>query len=386
MKKLVIFGIVALILVIGLAAPVIAAQPDGCTRIQDGVLTYPAGHCLAGQPLQVGYDIFGYNYQAHMFSGYYANAYLGRDGFPPYEGDTEAYLEANPGAASNWYWPYRDVQLVMKWNDAWLSNKSCDGDLLLDRHYGYDSYIGSGAWETNHQWGSYNEKSVVDEVNIGDLESEAGHNLEGWSDPWDWGGYYGGGDDGTLRLLMGPGDGCGDGYRDAYFAMDTQGAVADKVILHHLDGSHDDDFDIYVLDYVDEFGVEYYTLIGSYESQGAPENWVTTEYVFSPRSGEIKFKLVATGTVTGWCSRWGQVALSWAQLEGTCYWDYFCKIIAVPADAVPEEGIWYTADGMEIGPSIWGEFAIIQSVYNDPYGGYEGIEYLSPAGPGLGKW
>ena len=43
----------------------------------------------------------------------------------------------------------------MKWNDAWLSNKDCDGDGLLDRHYGFDSYIGSGAWLTNHQSGTY---------------------------------------------------------------------------------------------------------------------------------------------------------------------------------------------------------------------------------------
>jgi hypothetical protein len=35
----------------------------------------------------------------------------------------------------------------MKWNDAWLSNKDCDGDGALDRHYGFASYIGSGAWE-----------------------------------------------------------------------------------------------------------------------------------------------------------------------------------------------------------------------------------------------
>ena len=39
----------------------------------------------------------------------------------------------------------------MKWNDAWLSNKDRDGDGKLDRHWGYDSYIGSGAWLTNHQ-------------------------------------------------------------------------------------------------------------------------------------------------------------------------------------------------------------------------------------------
>jgi len=27
--------------------------------------------------------------------------------------------------------------------------------------------------------------------------------------------------------------------------------------------------------------------------------------------------------------------------------------------------MWYTADGTEIGPEIWGAFAIIQGVFND---------------------
>ena len=48
-----------------------------------------------------------------------------------------------------------------KWNDAWLSNKDCDGDGLLDRHYGLDSYRGSGAWLTNHQSGEYEVDGIV---------------------------------------------------------------------------------------------------------------------------------------------------------------------------------------------------------------------------------
>ena len=231
------FGFLTAILavVVLLAAsstPVMAGgkgSTTNCTRIQDGTIIYSAGHYLEGQPLKVGYDIYGYNYQAHMFNGYYANVYLGGEGLPPYEGDTEAYLAANPEAENKWYWPYRDCELLMKWNDAWLGNKDCDGDGKLDRHFGYDSYIGSGAWETNHQKDSY----------IGD------------------------------------------------------------------DGK---------------------------EHQ----------------------------------------------------WEYFCKIVAVPADAVLVDNIWYTAEGTEMGPSIWGAFAIIQSVYNDPYGGYHGVEYVSPASAGFG--
>lgn len=205
-----------------------ANKLNDCTTIQDGILTYSSGHYLEGEPLIVGFDIFGYNYQAHQFKGSYVNVYLGGAGLPPYEGDDEAYLAENPGAENHWAWPYRDVQLLMKWNDAWLSNKDCDGDGKLDRHYGYASYIGSGAWETNHQSGWYEEN--------------------------------------------------GKNY----------------------------------------------------------------------------------------------------------HWNYFTKIVAVPEDAWLDGGYWYTFDGIEIGPAIWGEFATIQSIYNDPGQGAHGVEYLSPASPGLG--
>lgn len=202
-----------------------------CTTIQEGELTYATDHYLAGQPLQTGFDPYGYNYQGHMFSGYYANAYLGGDGFPPYDGDDEGYLLDNPDVANTWYWPYRNDQVLMKWNDAWLSNKDCDADGNLDRHYGFESYIGLGAWETNHQSGEYLS------------------------------------DDGSV-----------------------------------------------------------------------------------------------------------------------CNWVYFVKIVAVPADSEKVDGIWYTAEGEEIGPDIWGQFAIIQEVYNDTCTGDHGAAYISPVGPGLGKW
>lgn len=213
------------------AMPVLAAGPDKGITIQDGILTYSAGHYLYPNLLQTGFDPYGYNYQGHSFKGSYANVYLGKDGLPPYNGDATAYLAVNPTAATKWYWPYRDDQVLMKWNDAWLSNRDCDGDGALDRHYGYPSYIGSGAWETNHQSGTY---------------------------------------------------------------------------------------------------------VGS---------------------------------------------------EGKTYkWNYFCKIIAVPADAVKTAGIWYTAAGVEIGPVIWGEFAIIQEVYNDQGTGDHGLLYKSPAKAGVGNW
>ncbi|MFW6025005.1 MAG: hypothetical protein ACOCRX_01555 [Candidatus Woesearchaeota archaeon] len=146
--------ILSLMLVV-LAISVTAAKggKEKCTTIQDQVLEYSSGHYFEGEPLRIGYDEYGYNYQGNMFKGSYANAYLGGLGFPPYDGNDEKYLEENPNAENTWVWPYRDTKLVMKWNDAWLSNKDCDEDGKLDRHYGYDSYIGSGAWVTNHMMG-----------------------------------------------------------------------------------------------------------------------------------------------------------------------------------------------------------------------------------------
>jgi len=234
MKRLLALTI-ALALLLGLATSVSAAPPPPdkpeCTKIQDGVLMYSVDHYFAGQPLTVGYDLFGYNYQAHMFSGSYANIYLGGGGFPPYTGDDAAYLAENPTVVNHWAWPYRDTQVLMKWDQDWLANVDCDNDGKLDRHYGSASYIGSGAWETNHMWGEYEQDGKV------------------------------------------------------------------------------------------------------------------------------------------------------------CHWDYFTKIIAVPSDATKVDGVWYNnADGVEIGPDIWGAFATIQTVENDPCAGINGIQYISPDHPGFGGW
>lgn len=84
-----------------------------------------------------GFDDYGYNYQAHMFNGWYPNAPRPET---PYEGTWK-------GDGETW--------LSMKWNDAWISNMDRDGDQQLDRHYGYSTYTGSGAWLTNHQKGWY---------------------------------------------------------------------------------------------------------------------------------------------------------------------------------------------------------------------------------------
>lgn len=227
----------AILLLLVSSAAVVSANGNGgngndCTTIQSGEINYSAGHYL--DTVGVGYDAFGYNYQAHMFRGSYANVYLGADGFPPYGGDDDAYFQrlvdegyagdvdaAEDLVSGKWYWPYRDTHVIMKWNDAWLSNRDCDGDGHLDRHYGHDSYVGSGAWLTNHLRGG----------------------------------------------------------------------------------------------------------------------------------------------------------------QGKDSWTYFTKIVAVPEDTTLNGSVWYTADGDEIGPIIWGQFAQVQTVDSG-----EGATYVSPSGPGLGKF
>ena len=181
------------------------AAKDKCITIQSGEL-----YDSAGNVIEVGFDEWGYNYQSNMFNGLYCDAYFD----------------------AGWCQEYKDIELIIKWNNAWLSNQDCDNDGLLDRHYGFDSYIGSGAWTTNHQKGMY---------------------------------------------------------------LDDEG--------------------------------------------------------------------------------------------NECKWTYFIKIVAVPADATLDAGIWMNADGTEIGPEIWNQFAIIQEISNDPCDGVKnGLQYLSPDHAGFGGW
>ena len=204
MTRRALVTVITLLLIALVVTPVAADDKPACTTIQSGELLASDGSVIT-----TGYDEWGYNYQARIFNGTYCDAY--RD--------------------AAWCQPYKDDSLSMKWNDAWLSNQDCDGDGQLDRHYGYDSYQGSGAWLTNHMSGEY---------------------------------------EGT--------------------------------------------------------------------------------------EGEI------------------------------CRWSYFTKIVAAPADATSDAGVWYAADGTEIGSVIWGDFAIIQEVSNDPCAGAHGVQYVSPDRSGLGNW
>lgn len=171
----------------------------------------------------------------------------------------------------------------------------------------------------------------LDYVDIGNPASEAGHDVynnsasnwsyigsqscTSWPSPGclrlgGYGGYDGGNAD--FRGLMGPPTGCGAGSEYATFTMNAGSVNATQLVLRHLDGAQDDSFDVFIV----EGGQD--ILIGQYAFSGnTNEYWTTTTFNFAPRSGEIKFKLNATDSVTTWCTQgWGQVMINWAKLVG----------------------------------------------------------------------
>lgn len=108
------------------ASPVMAGKPT-YNKIQDGVIKDSEGNLI-----ELGYDKYGYNYQAHIFNGFADN--YSRPAVPVTEGD----------------------RLVMKWSDSWMANVDTNGDLTLDR--GLVDGVASGTsmgWCTNHYEGSY---------------------------------------------------------------------------------------------------------------------------------------------------------------------------------------------------------------------------------------
>lgn len=204
MRKLIgVFSSAALLASL-LAAPALAAPPPpdhtGCTSIQDGGLVDTMGN-----PLVLGYDQFGYNYQAHMFNGTYDSSDRTLDG--TYWGSTGDYV---------------DDSLIMKWSDAWLANVDCDGDGKLDRGLGTAGYDGNPAtvdtsrgWLTNQNEGDYTDANGVQHYTYfvkivwvgpgGSLWGEYQIIEEVYNDPV--GGFHG-----LLSKFGAPGFGLNDGW------------------------------------------------------------------------------------------------------------------------------------------------------------------------------
>jgi len=92
------------------------AAAKKCLNISSGQLVD-----VKGKTLKKGADEWGYDYQAHVFEGFREN-----------------YFRPEAIAAGG-------DELKIKWNEAWLSQTSCDGNKLLDRHADFDRFAGSEA-------------------------------------------------------------------------------------------------------------------------------------------------------------------------------------------------------------------------------------------------
>lgn len=138
MKRLLTVMTVVLLLVGLLSTAAVAAPPDNgrCATIQGGTITDTAGNTLS-----VGFDEFGYNYQAHLFNGTYDSSDRVLDGF---------YWEDQAST------DYADDALIMKWSNSWLANVDCNDDQKLDRGL-VDGVVGgiSLGWLTNHETNDY---------------------------------------------------------------------------------------------------------------------------------------------------------------------------------------------------------------------------------------
>ncbi len=144
-KETVAILLIAIFLIstMAFAVPVMAKKDKDYATIQDGTITD-----INDNVITTGYDKWGYNYQGHLFNGWYWNSQR-----PEVPWTEETLIAA--GKSTTW--------LVMKWNDAWLSNMDRDLDGKLDRHWGLESYRDSGAWCTNHQFGSYIDENDGEE-------------------------------------------------------------------------------------------------------------------------------------------------------------------------------------------------------------------------------
>jgi hypothetical protein len=315
-------GCLTLFLLVIVAVPALAKSENAsiksevkqeCTTIQSGDLLNSVNEVIT-----TGYDDWGYNYQAKIFNGTYCDAY--RD--------------------AAWCQPYADVNLSMKWNDAWLSNKDCSGDDKLDRHYGHISYIGSGAWLTNHMSGEYEGEEVAS-----------------WNVSGNWLlDFHNGTENREFRNLVQ--DENGNVTGDFYWKSGSNWLYGGT-----LDGN-----------VVGDALSLYYERPPAYNYTGDFEATIS-------ETGLVGTFSDSNGGNYNWTAKGVEPAV-----YESCSWSYFVKIVAAPADAEKTDGVWHTPEGKEIGPVIWNQFAIIQEVYNDACAGEGGLLYKSPVKAGLGGW
>jgi hypothetical protein len=322
MKKIIMIS--GLIMVLCLSLVMAAKVTDTCNYIKGGKILD-----TAGQIIGLGYDAWGYNYEAHMFNGLYAN--YGRPAEIATGGD----------------------RLMMKWSDTWLSNKDCNKDLKLDRGFSCDPVLAGnsaceGAWLTNHASGQYEGSNYV----FGALT-----------------GQY------VLSFVL------GGTYNHDVFLTNTGGALTGNGgypvggpysytwdIISGAVAGNTIDFDAVYTSANEALGTLMH-VTGTIQPDGTVSGTWNDNYLGGYREGT-----------------WSSTGMT---VKETCYWNDFVKIIAVPTGAVLGlDGNWYTPENVLIGPSIWGSFAIIQEVSENPCGetSLGLMNFKSDVRSGLGNW
>jgi hypothetical protein len=163
--------------------------------------------------------------------------------------------------------------------------------------------------------GASSSYTLLDSVDIGDLGSETGHNLNGWGplEPVTHPGVWGGATPGSSRArTVYYSDLDGDKvceYGDdpwAELVLNTNGYIAKELILSHLDGSADDSFDIYVDS----------TYIDHYSGDLNGEDWVTSSYTLPDLIGQINLRIEVSEPGWTYFCYWGQLAIDWVEVWG----------------------------------------------------------------------
>ncbi len=317
MKKILIL-LIGLMLVMSVS--LVMAKKDKCTTIQDGTLYGSDGDLLV-----LGYNQWGYNYQAHMFNGMWC------DYHPVYR----------PGGANHGWCVENmaDVELMMKWSDEWLSNKDCNNDSKLDRGYSCDPVIADnsgcyGAWLTNHERGSY---------------------LTNWDITGEW----------ILNF----------DYHSSLYIHDM--VVTDNTFTGT--GGYPSGSNPYSITW---------TVAGTIDGDNIK---MRMDYDHNSYYVDVIGTIAQDGTMSGTWGNLGQLG-EWESTSGVaigeiCKYEYFVKIVTPADSSHVENGMWYTDNSKEteIGPVIWGAFAIIQEKTNDPCGelGWEDYKSLGPVGLGF---
>ncbi|RXQ92237.1 hypothetical protein EO244_11855 [Ancylomarina salipaludis] len=149
-----------------------------------------------------GFDSYGYNWSAHTFRGYLLNAIVGDNIDPlaeyyhwdPYMGDPDLYLEQYPDIANYFFWYFREMTVVMHWNEALISSEGVYPETWLDTDawitFNYRMGEGESRWSQYQKMVAVNSSDHLENI-ITNPDGSIGYG-EWYSegDPGEFIGYY----------------------------------------------------------------------------------------------------------------------------------------------------------------------------------------------------